>query len=359
MFSVRIALVFLLFCSAPAYEQAQAETTSPNFEMLRIGCNPKWLKINFSHPANLPSGIVSVLQSVSNYYNCTFSDDVEINISFDYRPLGKDILGEAKRETVTVPYRTVRSLILNKTGFDKKIQDLNPVDDTVSFLTSSGTKIFSSLVLTRANAKALGIVNPKDHGTDTTITMSTGYNWTFDEYKGVPNTYSLMTVLTHEVGHALGFISGVDDSENPDFLDVYRHSDTSVASGGASILWLPDVRSPTCNEVKYFFTSPVDKNPASKDCILAGGCNLHVEYSKGKKNGCDFQGSHWRDNQGIGLMDPTTATGEYQLLSGYDIQALYYLGWTPTNLRLIHAPGELPGILIDCNQAGANCVELP
>lgn len=332
---------------------------SPTVSSARFACNLKWLKIYFHYRNGLPAEVTNILQSVSNYYNCQFTEDITVHINFDYQPLASGILAQASRDTVMMPYKSVRSKLLNKTNFEAKLMQLHPVDDTISLFSTGGVRIVSQLQLTRANAKALGLLNPNDGAEDSAITFSSSFAWSFDEFQGIPNTYSLFSVIVHEVGHALGFVSGVDSSEVPTLLDAYRHSDESLTTGRPSISWLPDEREPTCDVPKYFFTSPIDMNPNSKTCVLAGGCNKFVEYSKGKKNGCDSQGSHWRDGQNIGIMDPTFAPQEFNGLSGNDILAFFYMGWTPSDITILYKPGQLPGPVFDCSAPGANCVELP
>jgi hypothetical protein len=270
----------------PIVSGQEKKDVLPTVGPIHMACNQTWLKITWFYPLGLAADIVNVLKSVQNYYNCQFNNDVVINISFGYQPLGPNILstlGEAQRNTIDVSYGSARSKLVSKLAYDQNIQKLNPGMNAISMLTTAGIKAYSSITLTNANAKVLGFIAPKDPAIDSQITLSSNISWSFDNFKGEPNKTSMFTVLVHEVGHVLGFISGVDASESPALLDIYRHSDTSLASGRPGVTWLQDVREPSCGDVKYFFTTPIDTNPGSKDCVVMGGCNKYVEYSRGEE----------------------------------------------------------------------------
>ena len=62
-----------------------------------------------------------------------------------------------------------------------------------------------------ANAKALGIVPGDAPGIDATITFNSSVSFDFDPSDGItPGTTDIIGVATHEIGHAMGFVSGVD-----------------------------------------------------------------------------------------------------------------------------------------------------
>jgi hypothetical protein len=51
-------------------------------------------------------------------------------------------------------------------------------------------------------------------------------------------------------------------------------------------------------------------------------------YSPGRNRGDGRQNSHWKDNFGIGVMDPTFVPGESaHAFSGYDALFFEYTGW--------------------------------
>lgn len=157
----------------------------------------------------------------------------------------------------------------------------------------------ATIRIASANAKALGWRPASDAEVDASISFSSRYLFDFDPIDGIAaGTFDFIGIATHELGHALGFLSGVDaldrysqpanggpgnDDEFPDLstLDLYRYSDQSYLNG--VIDWSADKRD------KYF--------------SLDGGMSRIALFSTGQTFGDGRQASHWKDNLGIGIMD--------------------------------------------------------
>jgi len=148
-------------------------------------------------------------------------------------------------------------------------------------------------------------------------------------------------VAVHEIGHLLGFISGVDNLDGNgnapglndnqlkfvSAIDLYRFSSRSIGTGGGVgvIDWTAD------NTVKYL----------SED----GGLTPLVTFSNGDNFGDGVGASHWEDNLGIGIMDPTVASGEFLSIMANDLAAFDMIGYNltptpePSNCILLGAAG--------------------
>jgi len=126
----------------------------------------------------------------------------------------------------------------------------------------------------------------------------------------------------------MGFVSGVDivditGGAGPyapidldgyrvfSVLDLYRYSADSLEADGqpanGAVLDLAYGDTP-------FFS------------IDAGVTNLGT-FSTGSFNGDGRQASHWKDNVGLGLLDPTAAPGEVLAISDLDLLAFDVIGY--------------------------------
>ena len=138
---------------------------------------------------------------------------------------------------------------------------------------------------TRANLKALGLIAGNSEQLDGYIVMnslesSESVNWNYD-YLGTATegTLDFLSVAQHEIGHAIGFISGIDyqgwdeDSEGYDgkalnhmtSMDLFRYSLASANLG---------INDLTFGEAAFF----------SIDGTTDNGLAMST--------GADYQGSH-------------------------------------------------------------------
>lgn len=181
------------------------------------------------------------------------------------------------------------------------------------------------------------------------------------------NKVHAVSVLTHEIGHILGFSSGVDYRDSgsdapPTPMDFYRFSDDSIAYGRANlgIAFLPDLS--IGHQLKYFLTEfPAHlPRPGGKFCAHALVACKRVQFSTGTNYGNGNQASHWRfgtedfvsiDKMGnvtiqsgpIGIMDPGIASGVVERISGYDMDLLTTLGWRRATIVSGPASGSTSG----------------
>ena len=186
----------------------------------------------------------------------------------------------------------------------------------------------TTINLTTANAKALGLepgtgtVGQCASSCDASIVFSSAFAFDFDPSDGIqPGAYDFVGFASHEIGHSLGFISGVDilDLNSPPVsgpfaanqftyvsaLDLYRYSDLSAASG--------------VND----FTA----DTRAKSFSVDGGATFLNAFATGRNFGDGQPAGHWKDSLGIGLMDPTGAQGESLGISARDIEAFDAIGW--------------------------------
>lgn len=183
--------------------------------------------------------------------------------------------------------------------------------------------------VTRANAKVLGLTLSNPAGLDGSIVFNSYWSNSFDFAHGAtidPAKMDFVGAAAHEIGHVLGFVSGVDDVDNQlygypasnfsiNMIDLFRYSTLSLTNGVMD--YTADTRP------KYF--------------SLDAGSNAIAYFSTGVNYGDGQQASHWLDvnpASRLGIMGPTANYGEKLDILELDQRALDVIGYS-----LIPEPG--------------------
>lgn len=298
-------------------------------------------------------------QLAANFIQSRFSDNVNVVIDRGFTSLGGGILGSAGSITQPFNYTDFRSAVINDVSSSSDAtyaanlpggsfsvytnRTTNNGNSSVPYLDTIGPNT-TNVELTTANAKALGLSSST--GPDAFITISSDFPWDFDNTNGVSaGSQDFVGVAIHELMHAMGFVSGVDDldfspgsSSDDDYrvsaLDFTRHSAASFAAF-ADVDFTADARA------KYF---SVDGGVTNLTPGAGGGFSTGVNFGDGR------QASHWKDNLGLGIMDPTSLpTGQTNIVTALDLRALDVIGW---NLVSVPEPSSLVLVCLSCVVAG-------
>ena len=289
----------------------------------------------------------------ANYWGSMFTNNATINLGVRFAPLAPNIIGSTGSRQADMSVATWESRV-NATKSNSTI-DQNIVLPTlttggISGLTAgvdgtgnndnsvtavlNGTQTSSRVLFANsAVIKAVGgpLVNPNTIR-DGNVTFSSNFGFDFDPTNGITaNTFDFIGVAIHEIGHALGFVSGVD------FFDYfgapngpgrgalgYDLNDTSIFSA--------------LDMFRYSAAGTLDmRTGGTKYFSIDGGQTALFgnTMATGAYNGDGRQASHWKDTAGCqignGIMDPTFCFGQMGWVTGLDLAAFDAMGW---NLRV-------------------------
>ncbi len=292
------------------------------------------LTFNFVPVAGTPQYAVDGFATAANLWSSVLADNVTVNLAIGFAPLGAGVIGQSYSDFAEFPYAAVTpALASHRTSADDysayaALQPgasyqriINHTSDNPNGANSATPYLDSMdrVGLTTANAKALGL-SPAGSALDGFIQFSSNFSFDFNHGSTIqPGKLDFVGAAAHEIGHVLGFVSGVDDIDmlggvyaagdfSSNLIDLFRYSDLSRAAGDGYLDYTAD------NRDKYFSTD--------------GGLTAIALFANGITYGDGRQASHWRDNLGIGLMDPTAAYGELLTISATDLRAFDVLGYT-------------------------------
>ena len=257
------------------------------------------LNIVFDVAASVPPEADPALDRVHDFFAQQFDDDVTvtINLSFD-DTLPGGVLGGTSTPYTHVSWSLSRNSLRNGMDDSDRIQDFLPPGSTIpvryngnSPFVSDETRIFWTV----ANYNAtVGFIS----GDAGSMRFNSDIDWDYDPDDGVAG-YSFIDVLIHEIGHVLGFDSGVDFRDfDIEALDIYRFQRTD---GVPPNDYNPDSYAEFQTTARLADYNLPNNNVIS-DIIIA-------QYKM--EDGFPYQASHFYDKQPpIGIMDPVLGQGQ-------------------------------------------------
>src|SRR6185503_8287361 len=147
------------------------------------------------------------------------------------------------------------------------------------------------------------------------------------------------SVATHEIGHALGFVSNSGASAGSSTVtvwDLFRFRPSAVTL--ATFATTPRVMS--IGGSQSFFSNQLSTFATLELPLSTGGPN------PGPGSGDGRQSSHWSDDsltstrQYIGIMDPTINDGLRRTFSENDLNAIDHFGYTLGGPPIVRPPND-------------------
>lgn len=277
--------------------------------------------------ASDPAFVATLERAVSRWETVVRSP-VRIRYAVDFTT-GEPFVAAASSSILgNPPYPDVRAALQSRSGPDTiaYISAL-PVNNPLH-IGQAGLNTIPIYADPRALRKALGLSDPTDISqTDATIVFNTDFTFDLDNADGTPSgAIDLESVMVHEIGHAMGFVSGVDSQFIRVTLDLFRFGINGASNDPGTLADISSAALP--REMRIGVEAALDTVGAIPPYTEA------FRFSTGT-NGDGRQGSHWKADEllglpvPIGVMDPTVPLDA--LAPGYltdaDRLAFRLIGW--------------------------------
>ncbi|KYC43512.1 hypothetical protein WA1_10645 [Scytonema hofmannii PCC 7110] len=299
------------------------------------------------------------IELAANVWAEFLADDVTIKLfATTTNQIPQDVLGSATAE-MSVPQTSYQTFLSKLSTDQKSPNDATAYtnfqkggdDDDSGLNVMVGDRVVSNidyLQSTRANAKALGLLSSNDSGfdghivfnklNDSNIPLKWSYNFTSNLIPS--DQLDFLSTVVHEMGHTLGFISGVD---NPNLKSAIKNKKTTGKSITDSVL----EKSMTPLDLYRFSTQSKDKivsgdddSPSTKGIpdlsigkdpffTLNRGVSKVEDMATGEDptlGGDGDQASHWKQDKNA-IMEPYLGTGKREAIASTDLIALDLIGW--------------------------------
>jgi hypothetical protein len=309
--------------------------------------------------------------AAAEFWGRALTNDVTIRLNVGYSALPENVLGSTRSTFVSTDTRTVQNQIraggttsldavvknslptldaagalsVVTSGFQDPLKGLG-VDTSYQVFDNDGSDNNALTRMTSANAKALGL-DLRPRSVDGEITFSNEFLFDFAPGDGIgAKAIDFIGVATHEIGHALGFVSGVD---RYDYLgapggpqaESFADADLQSGSWGETL----DLFRYSDNPNGFADGDPLLDWSVGTDSYFSidGGKTAFMDgyFSTGAFNGDGRQASHWKDapsKSQFGIMDPTVAHGQMSTVTALDLAAMDAIGWN-TRTDVLANPG--------------------
>jgi len=132
----------------------------------------------------------------------------------------------------------------------------------------------------------------------------------------------------HEIGHVLGFVSGIDDDGWLEVLTKAEEEEKELKNDAFKFATPLDLFRYSDNDTTI---GEIDLSTGGNPYFsIDGGATNLANFSSGEytdRGGDGYQASHWQNSSGTGIMNPILRAGDRQGISDLDLIALDVIGW--------------------------------
>jgi hypothetical protein len=278
---------------------------------------------------------MAALQAAGNYWSSKLSDPVTIYLGVSFDSLGSGVLGQASSLLYVKSYADVRNLLSadKTTAADTTAVASLQAGNALSFWSTQGNGSArfdndgsannAGLLVSAANLKALGVkVNTTADAPDAHLSFSKDLAFSYSRVGGTPGgQHDFITVAEHEIGHALGFTSGVDS------IDYCLDHAAGCGLSGAANQFEDSEWFTTLDLFRYSAPGKLDLQVGGSPYFsINGGASAIESFSTGDAHGNGFQASHFGTSH-LTLMRPTISAGVSYDAMPADLLAMDAIGW--------------------------------
>ncbi|HJQ22658.1 MAG TPA: NF038122 family metalloprotease [Blastocatellia bacterium] len=243
------------------------------------------------------------------------------------KPFDADVVSSADAQVIAgnALYPATRAGLMTET-FDAEKRSLYNLLPAKTVPTDGGAS--QALAATSATLRAAGLLDPaadperewNRFGPPPAIAVNSNFSFDFEPSDGIEaNKLDFEAIALHAIGHILGFVSAVGQQEmgaapdpQPTAADLFRLRPDALQNDFAAA-----TRVLTSGGEQRFY---------------AGGGMLALSSGRPDGTGGDGQSpSHWKDDhtggQYLGVMNPTIAAGESQVVTDNDLAVLEAIGY--------------------------------
>jgi hypothetical protein len=263
------------------------------------------LNVNFDQAiSSLPTGFVSAVNYVVNYFDNLFTNNATITINVGWGEVGgstlpSNALGASISNYLSESYSSTRNALLahNASG-SSTLPTTSPLGGT--------------LYMTQAEAKALGLYS-NSAALDGSIGFSNAVSWDYTTAAPTASQFYLIGTLEHEITEVMGRQSFIDGGPSTYYstMDLYRYTAPNVR----------DLTSGGSGSTAYF-------------SIDNGVTNLGT-WNNNPNNGDlgDWYGSPYPSAGRNDAVNDYSSPGVINVFSASDITLMQALGWTTSTAQ--------------------------